>query len=1480
MADVADPATMPTATAPLKSVRISAAFRVSPERVVFERAETSVVAVTIRNASAQTRHIRVMRPVSKRFTIVNHNEIPVRIASGLSSVIRIRQNPECDDADSTRDSPAVAAGELHDGNEGDTMPLVSSGDVFDEIAVITDVGKIVIPLRIRHSSSCVTMADAIDLGQIIVGNTATYVLPLKNVGKSEARFEAVDVGDGEDAFKVSPRSGIVPGNGGVAHVRIELEARQIGSVRRFLRWRLDDRDHRLDVSGEFVASSLDVIDADHGKATLSIDFGRVYYGTRSECLRRLFNNSPNACTFRVVLRDTSGISISTPPSGEPESEAADAGPPVSSPTTSMQQTAAPPALFVSPEEGVLSPYSSLPIKFRFRPRQADLQKGFASQIPEGAFTSYHVEVRIEAVDEERSVKVDLRGLAMAPLFSLSRSDMNFGSCPVRERRDTMVKIENRSADLPLPFTISRIPQFHCDPSKGTIPPLQARDVIVSFQPHQLGVFRGMLQLTVGVSRTVQFPVMGMSTEIGVHQAPSKSRRFIEPSPCPAFDDDEACLAALQRTKQALPSKDIGNPVVQFDDEYTFSTGQLIALKEQRDRYQRFLRTEAERRQSRRAVTCDDDFANSLPEPVIPLPRNREPLWLQYPMAGYAGWVANDPSGGASTASEAAVKDKVGKRFKSVPSTQAEVQDCSLKLSSRRLAKITFGPATIAFGTVCTESRTKRAFVVVNNLEEYIHVALTIDPDGPLRHTSPQAQVIPPGETAAFVICLTPEHVQDLRLVVPYTVNSAHVLNFTVTAQVTPMDLTMSTNLLQFTFAHDSLEFTTARRLILSNPCGAPARFSWVVPDPTLSFVPQSGTVAPHKDFDVHILYRPAIERALNAQCTLQIVGGPDKHLICTSDAISARCSLSPATVDVGTVAVGVQTTTTTSIVNHGQHQAVFAVGPCPAEIIVQPQKGKIPPGQSLPLRIETCLSTPATVHEVIQIDVRGCPSIPLSIRCSAVLPTVSVIQDEIDFGSVTLSGRVTVDVSIVSTSPVTATVYLDLSAPLYNELRVSGPPAALMPASDSSPIGYISKYDLQRALVSSKDIAVGTSSASNGIEGPRIFRLTIAPGATVQFTLMFSPIVVGEHTIPLPLILAGMPSSYQGIRRMIHAQGLKPKVVLSSSTISFGERIVLRSGKTRSGGYTSSFTITNDDLSQVQWSLVGDNDPVADPIWRVEPAQGLLMKGDSSTVKVTFVPTTSGSFEKVLSLYLGANRAEPYMQVVLRGSAEHPMLKFDTIEMVLPVVPLGVRSEMRVVISNSGYDRVTVGYHLPKDTVHIPLEVGFPEGNTLGNERQSIPVVVTFLADRPTAFAAAIDFTDGDGNRFPLPVAGVSDNSVLSCWSFLSRRRYSLRSVEGHAITCVDLGPRAPAPVSAGLISSENIRPASEVTVVARTPAGDPKRDHLTGHRGGVHPAEVPGRAEPAGPVGRWVSCRVGVVWWGASRPPGRVPQRSQTRQT
>jgi len=312
---------------------------------------------------------------------------------------------------------------------------------------------------------------------------------------------------------------------------------------------------------------------------------------------------------------------------------------------------------------------------------------------------------------------------------------------------------------------------------------------------------------------------------------------------------------------------------------------------------------------------------------------------------------------------------------------------------------------------------------------------------------------------------------------------------------------------------------------------------------------------------------------------------------------------------------------------------------------------------------------------------------------------------------------------------------------------------------------------------------------------PRKFKATIPVGETLQLLLIFSPQSERSHVFELPLILAGQHQrrAPESLQRVISAEGLRPRVYLSKTTIDFNERVVSRD-KSVLFPYHMEFSLTNRDETTIQWeadtsgmlpgmlkgsamnngrpgtsastmtsaSLASTNMPSSKPTFTMVPDRGELEPGEARTVKVSFWPDSPGEFEADMPIFLDGDIDRPYITVRLKGEGIYPKLSFDVDEVVMPPVPLGIASTVRFEVINTGYDQLELEHAVPLDSSHVPLEVFYPEGKEIGMARDRVPVELSFMSRKAMAFTCRLDFLDSDGNRFTITITGAADNCLLT----------------------------------------------------------------------------------------------------------------------
>lgn len=110
--------------------------------------------------------------------------------------------------------------------------------------------------------------------------------------------------------------------------------------------------------------------------------------------------------------------------------------------------------------------------------------------------------------------------------------------------------------------------------------------------------------------------------------------------------------------------------------------------------------------------------------------------------------------------------------------------------------------------------------------------------------------------------------------------------------------------------------------------------------------------------------------------------------------------------------------------------------------------------------------------------------------------------------------------------------------------------------------------------------------------------------------------------------------------------------------------------------------------------------------------------------------------------------AMPILTVEINGGGRSPSIIFDAPFVMLPAVPLGIRSSAKFMIINDGYDNVDFSYRLPADEQNLPLKLEFPQGTVIGMAKSRVPALVSFCSERPTSFTCDIEILDEDGVLF------------------------------------------------------------------------------------------------------------------------------------
>ncbi|CAK9109555.1 unnamed protein product [Durusdinium trenchii] len=213
----------------------------------------------------------------------------------------------------------------------------------------------------------------------------------------------------------------------------------------------------------------------------------------------------------------------------------------------------------------------------------------------------------------------------------------------------------------------------------------------------------------------------------------------------------------------------------------------------------------------------------------------------------------------------------------------------------------------------------------------------------------------------------------------------------------------------------------------------------------------------------------------------------------------------------------------------------------------------------------------------------------------------------------------------------------------------------------------------------------------------------------------------------------------------------------------------------------------NADDYPIEWKIQTDSLGKFKGVFTVDPQSGILHPAQDCLVRAAFLPSEPIEYKANVNVYispprstavdagksldpslaLNADESKPYLALRMKGQGTVPKLTFDRREIVLPIVPLGIRSRCLFYIVNEGYESLDVQYRLPNDQIRIPLTINFPEGQQIGITKPKIPVEIFFQSNKPISFCAKIEFLDNESGSYVLPVSGTTENCILTCHHYL-----------------------------------------------------------------------------------------------------------------
>ncbi|XP_071320696.1 cilia- and flagella-associated protein 47-like isoform X2 [Trachinotus anak] len=767
-----------------------------------------------------------------------------------------------------------------------------------------------------------------------------------------------------------------------------------------------------------------------------------------------------------------------------------------------------------------------------------------------------------------------------------------------------------------------------------------------------------------------------------------------------------------------------------------------------------------------------------------------------------------------------VNSQVSEVMNAVPSNSQEVADCSRTLTARELYQVVIGPLSVDFGEVCVQSMCVQKLELTNHLSVYVWVQLQVDcPE--LQGSSPLSHILPPRSHNTLSLTFQSNKLGRFCRPVPYSVNQQHPGQILVQAQVVPLALELSTDLLVLHPTPTLLAKSGYRSSItLQNRHNHAAEFTWrpVVTESGILFSirPATGVVEPYRELDCEVVWHPSFSSPAEGDFDLCVHEGNTQRLRCVAKVGSTSVQLAEKQVIFGSVPLSMPSIRSAVLHNTGQNHAYYQVlDVCPLPgMVVSPSEGVVPCGGQTVLKIHFSPDSVIKFDTRVEIALRDMKSIELRVGGSVEPPNVDISVSHFQFYGVHAGSQRAIPFTLTNHSSTAAQVTFDLSQYADFSLQLPQPSAKKEPG-----VSFMEMQGHQTADCSL--IFSPTQAASYDFDLPlmvndvRWHAVSPSPSPTRSSSSTSSSLsaVSWKHMVK-PLFNSVTMVTQQSQR--IQATVLCAPLEMSPSSLQFHVDPLAP----QSDAYTKTLELKAVCEESVCWlGVVGERlhwwfnrsatavpteDRREGGICAVTPSSGSLGPSQSICLAVSIRPeairTVSGRrITLSLPLYLGdeggkgmAEEVEhqPYRELSITITLQLPSITIHPPQILLTPVPLECNAMATLNLVAAGYPsgtRVSTEVdevELEDGTKIQPVSVIFPDGNSIPPQNQdkghqvdihsqeanvtSLICTVSFCSAAPLSLCTSITFTDHFHNRFKVKLCAVADNCVLTVWPYMA----------------------------------------------------------------------------------------------------------------
>ncbi|KAK2544952.1 Cfap47 [Columba livia] len=433
-------------------------------------------ALSVQNRRVQSCRLQLLPPRRPQFKLIVENpEKPV--ASGLQVTAFVEYYPESEE------------------NIQDRLQLLIEDDIVD------------IPVLGLIRCCNLEIDSEINFGSVIANSRIiSKEIRIANRGSSSGTFKISY--DGIVLHYIEPTSGVVEPKS-IQRVKVDICTDVPRIIKEVIKVNLQGRGcAEVWIKAVVVEQILKVLGVSSGNVLECINFGPVYYGSSKTEQISLYNESPERVDWVAVLEDNAiGGEMGTDLEGSADAVLQDLS--LKNRTRDLDVST---LILCIPNQGTLLPYEKSLVTLCFSPKDCDsyrkLDRDFGvSDSPRKQ--DYVLFLRFEAVGNKDSylqtlsdgttevitnhshhTELALTGSGLPVMLTVNPGPViKFMDCFFGEQAQVLCTLKNESESLPVTFSFRKTAHFNISPEKGKIEKRSAKDVILSFSPHQIGTFK-------------------------------------------------------------------------------------------------------------------------------------------------------------------------------------------------------------------------------------------------------------------------------------------------------------------------------------------------------------------------------------------------------------------------------------------------------------------------------------------------------------------------------------------------------------------------------------------------------------------------------------------------------------------------------------------------------------------------------------------------------------------------------------------------------------------------------------------------------------------------------------------------------------------------------------------------------------------------------------------------------------------------------